>query len=281
MQLKFNMTQDGKKKPVACSSGLNIHCNNFSGDDILKISILILIIFLLYKFLPSIYAFRSSVAYQKQNTDTALKYLKKAVDTGRASYTLKLRYALMLLRSGKPEDALQNFNLILIDPKSGSKEKNTAKQYRCMAYIKLGNIEDALEESTELLGKIKSSELYAIAGYAMTLSGKENKEILEFCEEAYKYNPDNRDIADNYAVALIGSNQFKKAIEVCDKIIEKNRFFPEGHFHKAQSLYNQGKTKEASDELELLEDCDFSYLTTVTNDDIDELTKLISEKEGE
>lgn len=242
----------------------------------MPIIILLILIFILYKFLPNIYAFRGSVAYQKQDIETALKYVKKSVNTGRASYTIRLRYALMLLRNKQPEEAVKSFNEIIIDPKSGAKEKNTAKQYRCMAYIKLGNTEEALEEALELLKVIKSSELYAVTGYAMILADK--AEALDFCREAYEYNPDNRDIADNLATALVNTGKYEKAIEVCDKVIAKNRFFPEGHFHKAQALFKLGRNTEADAELDLLEDCDFGYLTTVTQDDINTLSDLISEK---
>lgn len=227
-----------------------------------------------YFFLPGIYAFRGLIAYEKSGIDEALKLYEKAYKTGRASIKAQIRYAILCLKSGNPEKSEKLFDEIIRSPKLENNKKNMAKQYRCMAYIKLGKIQDALEDSRELLEKYKTSDLYAIVGYCMILAKEPADKLLSFCLEAYDYNCDNRDIADNYAVALTKAGQYEKAVDICDKVIEQNKYFPEGHYHKAAALLKLGKIEEAIKELDALDDCDFKYLTTVSDDDIENLRHL-------
>lgn len=228
----------------------------------------VVIIFIIYRLLPNIYALRGSIAYEKDGLEAALKMYEKAYNTHRASAAALLNYALLLLRSGKPAEAEWVFNEIVLNPSLVDKKKNAAKQYRCLSYIKQGKLDDALEDCAELLAMYKNSDLYAVAGYAMLLSDKDISEKLDICREAYEYNADKRDIADNYAAALILAKDYQKALEISEDVIKENKYFPEGHYHKALALAGLGRAKEAEAELDFLEECDFSYLTTVTEEDI-------------
>lgn len=221
-----------------------------------------------YAMLPKIYVLRGNIAYEKSGLKNAIKFYEKAYRTNRASASAKLNYALLILRDGRPEDSEKLFNEIILSPQTAPKHKNSAKQYRCMAYIKQGKAEEAFETASELLKVYKNSSLYAIAGYALLLS---DKDASKLCEEAYEYNPDNRDIADNYATSLIISGNLSEAVSICDDVIQKNRFFPEGYYHKALALKEMGKYDDALKVLEMLDDCEFNYLTTIDDDDIEKL----------
>ncbi len=240
---------------------------------------LVIVIVFVFFMLPNIYASRGSSAYRKGDLAKATMLYKKAYDTKRASLVVKLNYAQIVLRDGRPEEAEKIFDEILLDPKLVANKKNMVRQCRCMAYIKQNKAEQAIAEAEELLATYKNSELYAIIGYAMILAERPKEETLKVCEEAYEYNEDNRDIADNYALALINAQEYEEAIEVCDKVIKSNRFFPEGRYHKALALSKLGRLEQMHEELDLLEDCDFGYLTTVTDEEIDALWDLVEEKE--
>lgn len=231
-----------------------------------------------FALLPGIYAFRALSAYAKRDVEKSLELYEKAYKTGRASQKAKINYALVALRSGEPERAEKIFDEIIASPKAKEAVKNSAKQYRCLAYIKLDRCDEALAEARELLEKYKNSDLYAVAGYAMSLTAAPDGELLKFCEEAYDYNGDNRDIADNLAVALVRVGEYQKAVDICDEVIEGNKYFPEGHFHKARALFAMGKYADVLEELEALEDCDFKYMTTVSDEEIAELRKRAEEK---
>ena len=244
------------------------------------IAVLIIAAILIFIFLPEIYAFKGLIAYQKQGAEESLRLYEKAYNTKRASAKTKIRYAILCLKNADPQKSERLLSEIIASPKIKQNQKNMAKQYRCMAYIKEGKSKEALEDSKELLEKYKTSDLYAIIGYCMALENEPADSLLAFCGEAYDYNSDNRDIADNYAVALAKSGDYEKAIEICDEVIENNPHFPEGHFHKAAALAKLGHFDEASEELDALDDCDFKYLTTVSDEDIEKL-RQICQKEND
>lgn len=233
------------------------------------------VVFIAYRLIPNFYAARGTIAYEKDGVEAALKFYEKAYNTKRASAAAVLNYALLLLKSGQPKEAETVFTQLVLTPELALKKKNAAKQYRCIAYIKQGKVEDAMEDCEELLGMYKNSDLYGIAGYAMLLSDKPAEEKFSFCREAYQYNSDNRDIADNYAAALILLGKYERALTIADIVIEKNKYFPEGHYHKALALAGLGKNEEARRELDFLEECDFKYLTTVTDEEIDALKNRV------
>jgi len=237
------------------------------------IAALAAVILLGYKLLPNFYALKGNFAYEKGGIGEAVKEYEKAYKTNRASAAIRLSYADLVLRDGRFEEAETLFTQIILDLEVPLNKKNSAKQQRCVAYIKQNKIDDAYEDAQELLESYQNSGLYAIMGYAMILKNKPKDEILKFCREAYEYNKDNRDVADNYAQALILSGEYEKAIEILDKVIERYRFFPEVRFHKALCLKALGKKEEAKNELELLEECDFENLTSITDEEIDELQK--------
>lgn len=241
------------------------------------IVIALIVIAAVYFFLPGIYSFCALFVYSSKGAKVSLKLYEKAYKTGRASAKAKINYAIISLRNAEPEKAEKLFDEVVASEKANEGQKNSARQYRCLVYIKQGRAEKALEEATELLKKYKNSDLYAMAGYAMSLTDTAPDKLLELCTDAYEYNADNRDIADNYAVALIRAGKYFEALEICDDVTQNNRYFPEGHFHKAQAYAALGKFSEAAEELDALEDCDFKYMTTISEEDIDKLRKLTEE----
>ena len=76
-----------------------------------------------------------------------------------------------------------------------------------------------------------------------------------------------------------GAQSYEEAVKICDEVIRRNRFFPESRYHKALALVELGREKEAIEEMELLEDCDFGYMTTVTDEEIDELREKLGMEE--
>lgn len=243
----------------------------------MKLWILILILFvasMIYQ-MPNIYAIMGNKAFDKKDMKKALKLYEKAYKIKRAQLGVKINYAVLVMRDERYSDALKIFEEILAKPKLAEVHRNMVRQYRCIANLKQGNVEEALREAEELSAKYENSELYSILGYAMILAKKPTEEILALCEKAYEYNEDNRDIADNYAIALYLSGRYEESIKISDEVIRRNRFFPESRYHKALALVKLGREKEAVEEMELLEDCDFGYMTTITNEEIDTLREKL------
>lgn len=233
---------------------------------------------LIWWILPTIYMIQGNKAYGNGGTKDALRWYEKAQKTGHVSVSCRITYALLLLRDGRPEEAERLLNQIIRDKSIKENKKGNARIYRCMAYTKENRIEDAYEDAMELLEKGKSTTLYAMAGYVMLLSGKPDAEILDFCEEAYDYNPDERDITDNLAAACIKTGDYERAKELGEELMEHYPKFVEGFYHTACAYYALGDYEKAKTCMEGLENCQRHYLTTVSEQEIEELKACLKEK---
>lgn len=242
----------------------------------LWIVILVLFVVSMIYQIPNIYAIMGNKAFDKKDMKKALRLYQKAYKIKRAQLGVKINYAVLVMRDERYDDAEKIFDEILSSPKLNTVQKNMVRQFRCMSFLKQGKVEEALKEAEDLSSQYENTELYSILGYAMILAKKPADEVLALCEKAYEYNEDNRDILDNYAIALYQVGRYEESVKICDEVIRKNRFFPESRYHKALALIELGRKNEAIEEMELLEDCDFGYMTTISDEEID----LLREKLG-
>ena len=216
-------------------------------------------------------------AYAADDLDGAISYYKKGVDTGRAKFKKKVMYSFLLTRADRPDDALEVLNPLLMNKYLKPEQRFLAKQYRCMANYRKGDIDEALEEARELFDNgYKNTFLYSMIGYFMILKKEDPKKILEFCKEAYEYNSDERDIIDNLTTACILNNDMENAKQFADLAVEKFPDFVEGRYHAAL-VYTKLKDKEtALFHIDNMDNCKRTPMTTITENDINELKKQIS-----
>ncbi|MBE7044173.1 MAG: tetratricopeptide repeat protein [Ruminococcaceae bacterium] len=239
------------------------------------IIILLLILGLLWYLLPTVLTVLGNRAYHDKSLREALKWYQRAYKTGRMSPMTKMAYGLLILRDGRPEDAERLLSAVISDRKIKPEKKAPARAYRAMAYVKQGKIEDAYEEMQELLETNKSSLTYSLAGYIMALTDCPAEQLLAFCEEAYDYNADERDIADNLAVACLKCGDAARAAELCEDLMEDYPDFTEGYYHAAQAYAALGDFPKAKQCLDKIADCRRSYMTTVSEDEISGLAERI------
>jgi len=238
------------------------------------------IVYILYKSVPSFYAKKGNAEFNDRNFEKALYYYEKAYKTGRASAPISLTYGILLLRLGKVEEAEVVFNMIILsrDKKVTAAMKNKTRQYRALAYFKTGRVDDALEEAYDIFENFKSSVSYGLLGYLKIATGAPADDIYRFCTEAYEYNSDDRDIADNMVVALILKGDLEKAKEYADKLLKSNPEFTEAHYHAAVVYKKLGDNKKALEALESIDaQCTRTYLTTVSVEEIEELKRTLSD----
>lgn len=235
----------------------------------------VLLIIGLYKALPTIYSMQGNKAFSEGRQNDAIKWYKKAAATGRASDAVMNGYGMVLLRSGFPEDAERVFDAIVCKKSAKSEDKNRAKQYRTLCYYKEGRMDEALEDARELFMEYRTTVNYGIMGLFMALNDTPGEELLSFCVEAYEYNSDDRDIADNLAVALLKCEKYDEAAKLCAGIIENHPQFVEGYFHGAIAEKNLGNAQKAREYLEKTADCKRTFMTTVSEEEIEALKKEI------
>lgn len=228
--------------------------------------------FILYWNIPFFYARNGSKAFNENDFQKALSEYEKAYKTGRASADTILTYGILLLRNGKPQEAVTIFNLVIMNTKNKDDYKKKAKQYRALAYYKLGNADDALDEAEEVFDKYRNTVSYGLLGYLKIVTKAAADEIFAFCKEGYEYNSDDRDICDNFAYACIRTGRFDQAKKIIAKMLEKFPTFTEAYYHGAMAYFMTGDYKTAVDLLDQIEDkCIRTYLTTISEDDIEDL----------
>ncbi|MBQ8637240.1 MAG: tetratricopeptide repeat protein [Clostridia bacterium] len=234
------------------------------------------VIFLLIKNNFAVYALFGSRAYRNNNTQKAIKWFEKAIATGKASGTIRNNYAMLLLKTGNPKGAEEEFNTVINSKSCTAEEKRSARQYRCMAYLKQGKKVIALSGAKELFAEAKNTITYALMGYLMQLTNTDNNELLALCEEAYDYNSDDRDIIDNLIVALIRNNQLDRAKKLAAELRKSHPTFVEAFYHSALIELKLGNKEAAKEHLSNIPDCRRSFLTTVSEEEI-----ALLEKEAE
>lgn len=228
-----------------------------------------------YFMIPSIYAFNGNKAFSANDLETANKWYKRCIGTGRASDGLKLAYSFLLLRSGNPIESEWILNEIVRNKSAKPEEKLRARQYRCMTYYKQGRMDEAMEEAQEIFRDYKTTMTYGIMGYFMLLTNAPIAETVKLCEEACDYNSDDRDILDNMAFAYYRAGELDKSKEYTEKLIESNPEFVEGFYHGALVENKLGNKDKAREYLAKIPGCKRSYMTTVSQEEIDALVSEV------
>ena len=230
------------------------------------------VVYVLFQNRAAFYARKGNAAFNENNQAKAIEYYKKAYDTKKASAGIMLTYGILLLRNGKPSEAVTIFNLVVVQRGVKAEIKNKAKQYRALAFYKLGQTEDAMEEAEELFDSYKNTVSYALLCYLKLATKAPIKETLELCKEAYEYNSDERDICDNLALAYIENGEYEKAKKILNELIEEEPEFTEAYYHMALACCKTGGKELAKKMLDEMESkCKRTYMTTVSKEEIEAL----------
>lgn len=233
--------------------------------------------YVFYDKLPAIYAIKGNKAYNSNDFKEASRYYEKAIATGRASAKVGITYILMLMRAGDMDNALKLANNVIANRKTTQGEKYIVKEYRALIYFKQGEKEEALEDAKEIFESYKNTTIYGLLGYLMLACDEPIEETMEFCKEAYDYNSDDRDIVDNLVLAHYKTGDYKAAEELAQELLEMSPKFVEAHYHRALIKNAMGDKKGALAQLENIDECIRTALTTVSEEEIENLKKQLQE----
>lgn len=250
----------------------------FKFNTLLGIGLLVVIAaYGVYHFIPSYYITKGNQAYAAGDEEACCAWYKKAYDTGRTNVKMKSSYAYILLRTGHADEAEKVLDPIIRIKSLAPEKKNLAKQQRCMVYYRQGRLEEAIEEAQELYDSgYKTSNLYGMIGYFRMLRGDDASDVLGICEEAYDYDKDNRDILDNLSMCYYKLGRYEDAQRISDELLSGNDNFIEGYYHGAQIALKMQNYEKAREYVEKLSDCKRSQMTTITEEEIETLTKEVN-----
>lgn len=234
---------------------------------------------LIYTYIPAFYASKGNQAFAAGDYAQARAWYQKVYDTGRAKVKLRVSYAFLLLRTGEEDEAETVLNGILMYKHLKPEDRNLAKQNRCMVYYKQGCLEEALEDALELFenGYVNTT-MYGMIGYFKLLRQDPLEETMEFCQEAYEFNNEDRDILDNLTMCYWRQGDYEKAEEFSEEVIEGHPQFVEGFYHGAQIQMKLGNWEKAKEYTERISSCRRSAMTTVSEEDVSALQKEIEKQ---
>lgn len=233
----------------------------------MKYIIIIVALFLVYKLLPVIFREAGRTAGYAGDFKKALSRLKIATKLSPKAKNKSL-YGYMLMQNESFREAICVFNEIVLDRSVKAVDKVTAKVYRTMARVKLGEMEDALEDAEEIFASMKNTLTYSLLGYVRQSCGNA---ALDLCLEAYDYNCDERDICDNLAVAYYMTGDLESAAKTAEQVREKFPAFLEGFYHSALIAAKMGDKESALKYLDEIPNCRRTAMTTVSQKAIEDL----------
>ena len=231
---------------------------------------LVLTIVYLY---PAFFSYLALISHNKKGKDVYLKHMATAFNSGRVDPTSAATYSYILLKNGqieKASEALDYAELTALERKTWRKGETRYKHvhsYRALILWKQDRLDDASELLMNLLqDDYKTSTLYANLGWFLI---KQNKlELaLEVNLEALEYDRTNA-IIDNLGLIYLKMGDLEKSREFYDELVEKNPEFPDAWYNNGLLLESEGKAEEAQMMFKKALECKFSYLGTVTKEQV-------------
>ncbi len=238
------------------------------------------LIYLAYRYYPDICELIGRLTYGRTgDLDAGIRWLELAQKTDRAKPKTTNAYAFLILKSGDMQraeaivDDLLNRNL----PDS---DRHHAETTYALILWKRGQLDEAIELlETALSESFRTSNLYASLGY-MLLEKENLQRAMEVNVEAYDYDDDNTVILDNFATTYLRHGELEKAERIYEQLMKKSPHFPEAYYGYAQLLIAQDREREALDVMDQALSQDFSFLSTVTREQIEQARQRLASHLG-
>jgi tetratricopeptide (TPR) repeat protein len=237
-------------------------------------ALLVYLAILVYLIRPALFTLIGSRKYGQGKTDEAIRLFERAYATGRASTRTSVMYAYILLKHKdlqKSDEILQK----LINDKKNSQQLPYIKSIMALVLWKKGNIDEAVSMLEEVIKTYKTTSVYGSLGYLLILQGDLEK-ALKYNLEAYDYNSSDNIINDNLGQNYLMLGNYEKAAEIYGPLLAKNPTFPEPYYNYALVLDKLGDREKAIETMKKALDQKFSYLSTITKEDIEAKIRELS-----
>ena len=232
------------------------------------------IAFILYgyfKWYPKFCILHAKKVYRK-DPELALKWFDRAAKR-RLNIGQMETYAFYLLREGRVEKAEEIYKKILAAPIRPELRLKIRSEYAVLL-SKTGRIDEAIEELEEVTVHYTNTVTYGSLGYLYILKDSIRK-ATNYNLEAYDYNSDDPVILDNLTQLYIKLGDINKAKKYADEMIEKQPYFAEAYYDSAYVYMKLGDMMRAKELIEDARCCRLSFMSTVTEEDINKLSDAI------
>lgn len=230
------------------------------------IALIIIIIYVIYVNFATIIYYIGSNKYKKNKIDEAYKYFEIAYKIKGSSMKVKLYYIYFLLLRGDLDEA-DKLLKELLTKKITSNDEISIKLNISIVMWKRNNIDGAVEILMELIEKYKTTVLYQNLGYFLILKGDYDI-ALEINLQAYEYNSTDAGILDNLAMLYCMRGEYDKALIIYEELMPLKPSFATAYYYYAIVLLNDNKTEEALENLRQALKCNFTFLSTMSKEEI-------------
>lgn len=214
---------------------------------------------------------------RKKNESIGLKLYKIAVTIGGCSRTNKITYGYFALRAGQLDTAEKIVSKQLEKVKAPD-QIVSAKSTLALVYWKKNDLDKAIDYLEDVLEMGENTTAYGSLGHMYNQRDFDLQGTLEFCKKAYEYNPDDSIITDNYGTILYRTGDVKAAKELYKKLIASEPTFPEAYYTYAHILIDEGRLKDAVKMLKKALSANYTFLTTLKKEDVENEIKEYSLK---
>lgn len=210
--------------------------------------------------------------HSKGDMQKAFEWFEKGYKHGMTNQQ-KVNYAYYLMRDGQLEKSEQVYTRLL-GFRLPQDDRNYAKSNYAILLWKMGNIDGAIEELEEIFPYYRTTNVYGTLGYMYILKG-DMKKAKEFNDEAYEYNNENTVILDNVTQVYEKLGLLEQAEKYADELMAQKPTFKEGLYDIAKVKLKCKKYDEARKALEAAYEIKPTFMTTVTEEQLDELKAQI------
>ena len=225
-------------------------------------------------FFATIKARKASVLINKGDTEGAMKLYAEAEKEGLREMGALLAYSVLLIRSGKFQEARELLVKIQKYPMNEDQRRQLMVNYASVAY-KLGNIEKGIELLERMHQKGPSGMVYETLGYLYVEAGDYEKAV-SFNLEAYEYDDEDAITLDNLGQAYYRlGNEKEKAREYFEKALEVKPGQIDTLYFLAQYDIEAGDKEAAKAKLEKAMEGRFSPLNYATCEKVQELLNTL------
>jgi tetratricopeptide (TPR) repeat protein len=243
--------------------------NKWLGIGVLAVYLLVFV----YISRASIYTLIGTRSYGLGKMDDAIKWFGKAYATNRASIRTSASYVYLLLKNrelDKADEILQK----IMGKNIQSQDLPYIKSIKALVLWKKGELDNAAAILEEVIQTYKTTSVYGSLGCMLILQGDLEK-ALQFNLEAYDYNSSDNIINDNLGQNYYLLGMYDKAGEVYEKLIAKAPTFPEPYYNYGLLLEKQESFDKALEMMRKAMDQKFTYLSTITKEDVEAAIKRI------
>lgn len=238
------------------------------------ISTIALLAYGYFKWYPGFCIAQARKVYRK-DPEKSLKWFSHAEKHGMNIGQMEV-YAYYLMREGKTEKSEEIYKQLLKSRLNPQLRLKVRSEYAVLL-SKTGRIDEAIAELEDVTVHYTNTNTYGSLGYLYLLKDSVRK-ATNYNLEAYDYNSEDPVILNNMAQLYVKLGDYNKAKKFADELLEKKPYFAEAYYDSAFIYMKLGNLTRAKELLDDARCCRLSFMSTVTEQDLDAMEKAIESK---